>query len=114
MAGSLLRRMNQWQTSGRCHKCCVRARWAPWRVLSGILCLGAINEPTEALAHSYEFAGRLGFWQKWTATPGSHNMGYANLRGAQCYNPTILPRGSTLCSNPNPPPNGAVILGGAG
>ena len=40
------------------------------------LCLGAINEPTEALAHSYEFAGRLGFWQKWTATPGSHNMGY--------------------------------------
>ena len=53
-----------------------RARWAPWRVLSGILCLGAINEPTEALAHSYEFAGRLGFWQKWTATPGSHNMGY--------------------------------------
>ena len=76
MAGSLLRRMNQWQTSGRCHKCCVRARWAPWRVLSGILCLGAINEPTEALAHSYEFAGRLGFWQKWTATPGSHNMGY--------------------------------------
>ena len=45
---------------------------------------------------------------------GSHNMGYANLRGGQCYNPTILPRGSTLCSNPNPPPNGAVILGGAG
>ena len=39
-------------------------------------CLGAINEPTVALAQHHAVAGRLEFWQGWTATLGSHNMGY--------------------------------------
>ena len=40
--------------------------------------LGAINEPTAALAQHHAVAGRLEFWQGWTATLGSHNSRYVN------------------------------------
>ena len=37
-------------------------RRGPWRVLGGILCVEAGNEPTGALAQGHTVAGRLWFW----------------------------------------------------
>ena len=42
----------------------------------GVSCLGSGNGPTAALAQRHTVAGRLWFWQEWTATPGSHNSCY--------------------------------------
>ena len=72
MAGSFLRPLDQWQTPGRCHK---SLRWGQGGPLSKsvrVSCLGAINEPTVALAQHHTVAGRLGLWQEWIPTPGSH------------------------------------------
>ena len=48
-------------------------RWGHAQALSEslrLLYLGAINEPTAALAQHHSVANRLEFWQGWTATPG--------------------------------------------
>ena len=44
--------------------------------LDATVILGSGNGPTAALAQRHTVAGRLWFWQEWTATPGSHNSCY--------------------------------------
>ena len=47
-----------------------------------------------ALAQHHAVAGRLEFWQGWTATLGSHNMGYVNHNGRLPFK---------VCHSPLPP-----------
>ena len=55
-------------------------RWGhgepPSEYLVAFSAFGAGNEPTAARTQHHAVAGRLEFWQGWTATLGSHNMGY--------------------------------------
>ena len=56
-------------------------RWGHGEPLSEswvVLYVEAGTEPTAALAQGHTVAGRLEFWQGWTATLGSHNRRYVN------------------------------------
>ena len=82
-------------------------RWGhaePLSWSSVVLCLWAGNEPAVALVQWHTVAGRLGFWQEWMATRGSHNKRYVSgyisssvVTRENCETRLVVERGVCSC-----------------